>query len=173
MDEKTKEKLLKLLRLSKEGVGGEAVNAEAALTRLLAEHGMTLADIDDAAIAKVRVQMKYNDPNDKQLFVQVVAMVCDQDDVKIARWNGTRTLFCDVTPAQKAEIIVRYELLRKAYKAEVETLFKAFIIKHKVWSSKPSTERRPMDDETLRALKMAGSLKDVELTKRIGKKQDN
>lgn len=168
MDDKTKEKLLKLLRLSKEGVGGEASNAEAALERLLKQHGMTLADIDDSAIAKVRVEMKYNDPNDKQLFVQVVAMVCDPQDVKISRWNNTRTLFCDVTPAQKAEIVVRYELLRKAYKQEVDTLFRAFVIKHKIWSTKPSEKSdRPMDDETLRALKMAGSLKDVELMKRI------
>lgn len=167
MTDALRDKLLALLRLSREGTGGEATNAEAVLERLLAQHGLTLADIDDDAITKVRVSIKYNDPNDKFLFSQVCSMVLDESRPPIRRFNGTRTIFLDVTPAQRAEIIVRYEILREAFKEEIETLFTAFIIKHRVWSASAKSTGGEMDEKTRRAMAMARSLKDVELTKRL------
>lgn len=171
MNHKTKDKLLKLLALYKRGVGGEKENAKAMLDRILAEHGMTMADIDDEAINKVEVTFSYNEKEAKILFIQVVARVCGADHT-ISRYRNSRTLSVEVTPAQKAEILVMNDVLWAAYRDERKNLMNAFIIKHRVWDENAGRDEEieitPEQREAQeRAVRMARGLQDVELTKRL------
>lgn len=167
MDSKTQEKVGKLLSLCRQGVGGEKANAEAMLIKILKQYGMTIADLEQKTEEKVRVTVKYNHPYEKTLFSQVVAQVMEEEDWTIKRYNRTRTIFVDVSPAQKAEIAVRYELYLKAFKDEIPTFMKAFIIKNKIWSSKDTSDDRELTAEDLRAIEMSSGMKRVDVFKQI------
>lgn len=167
MDEQTQARLEKLLALSQQGVGGEQTNATEMLERLLKEHGLSMADLIGDQTKLVRVEQKYNDPHDRMLFAQIVSKVLDTSNPPIKRWNNTRTLFVDVTPSQKAEIVVLRETYRKALHEERDTLFNAFVIKHQIWSASSKSAPRELTPEEKRARAMAGGLKNVHVNQRI------
>ena len=66
------EMLKKLLALSKQGVGGEKINAEALLNKLLKKHGLTIEDIDDEEEIK-QWDVHFNTDFERKLIYQVIS----------------------------------------------------------------------------------------------------
>lgn len=162
--EQIKAKLEKLLRLSRRGTGGEAVNAGALLNKLLNQHGLRLSDIDDEA-RKINLEVSYQSKYERRLFWQIVSMVTNGDDER-NQWfyRGSRILGVEVTPKEKAEILVYYDAYKRAFKDEMETMFIAFVSKQHIFPQKSASDDEPPRDLTeneKRAIGMMDNLKPV------------
>lgn len=159
-----RERVAKLLALAQQGVGGEKTNAETLLRKLLAQHGLTVEDMARDEQLRVKCLVKYNHPYEKKLFMQVVYTVLNGKDWDVHRYNGTRTIFCEVTPMQRAEILLRYELYLRSFKAEIDVLMEAFIMKQRIYPADPSlkSDRQPNERER-RAMELSRGLQQVDV----------
>ncbi len=171
-NQKTKDRCAKLLALTKQGVGGEADNAMRMLEKMLKPYGLSISDIDTDTITMSEIGLPFKTTMEKKLAMQIIYMVTNDEERRVFSYKGRRTLYLDATPAEQAEIIVRYDTLKKALSEEMDILFHGFVIKNKIWGSKK--ERAGEDDITpedlerlQRASDMAKNINSVNFTKRL------
>lgn len=169
MNKGIKQKLIKLLKIKNEGAGNEADNAEAILLSLLKKHNIDLSEIENHDHTKTDFHVGYKSKLQKDLILQLTAMVTNSTTFNVYRYPRKKTVILSLTKSQQAEFIVRWDMLKKALEKEMNTLFHAFVIKHKLWATAdPNSSLPPMDKDTLRAMEMSKNLSDVDITKRIG-----
>jgi hypothetical protein len=165
----------KLHALSKSGVGGEKLNAEKFLQKLMKEHGISFDDIDGEATAKHWFEI---DRRFERLFTQLVVNVCGHgSDVWYKKGRQTsifkikRGVVC--TTAQRLELEFKLDFYGKAFDEEVSVLHRAFVAKHDLYDpnhdgvlmSELSEEEQA---ERRRAAQMANALKTRHLQRQIG-----
>lgn len=174
MDDKAKERARKLLALAKQGAGGEQQNAETMLRDLLGKHGLTLEDFasDSEALVDLRIEIKKEE--NRALFNQVVAQVLDTHDLPLycVRGKPHFVVIKDVTAAQRAEILVRFDIYRAALDAEVKAIRHAFLIKNEIWAA--SVKGKTVDEltpEEKRALELSRAAKRVSINQQIEAKK--
>jgi len=171
MDDALKNKLDALLALSSIGVGGEAVNAEEALNRLLEKHGLQLEDICDESKGLVEVELKYRTALERRLISQILLNITQDLDLTIYKTKGIKEISCMVTTSQRAEIVIRYDLFRRDLKNQMNTLYRAFLIKNKIFSpARPDEEEREMSTDDYNALQMARGIDRVNIHKQLESK---
>ncbi len=73
IENRIKQRLIKILALAKRGVGGEKENAERMLNSLLKKHGMTLDDLEDQENRQWR-WFKYSSVAERKLLVHCAAL---------------------------------------------------------------------------------------------------
>jgi hypothetical protein len=133
-----KKRLLVLLALSEQGVGGERENADVILTKLLRKHGLTMADIDDRSQARERVRWKFSGDEERTILAGLIESVIGHEAPILAqRYHPVRGkprmlpyLVADVTKAQRATIDVAWEVMRDAWKRARSEFMGAFILKN-------------------------------------------
>lgn len=143
------EVLKKLLALSKQGVGGEKVNAEALLNKLLKKHGLTIEDIDDTEEIK-EWDIHFNTDYERKLIYQVMYMLFPDKDVyhyvNKRRKHNRENLIIKLTNAQYIEFDYAYTIYKNALNKEFELFYSAFIQKNRIYPVKP---REDIEAETI------------------------
>ena len=102
MSDALQKRLEALLQLTKRGVGGEAVNAKAALDRLLEKHGMTLADIaDDQAET---VWFAYRTRGERTILFHLASRVTGNWDLTGWKYHYKRQIGFDLTKTEAIQM---------------------------------------------------------------------
>lgn len=131
--ERIKEKLRKLLELTRQGVGGEKNNAQSVLDKLLKKHSITLEDLDPECAPVEPYEFSFKNEVERDLLHQVIYSVLQVSSVFVRDQHANSKKVCiKVTKAQKLEIDLAFEVYRIAFKKEQQRLFLAFIHKNRL-----------------------------------------
>ncbi|MDH1526736.1 hypothetical protein [Pseudomonas mosselii] len=167
IDQKVQDKLRKLQALADRGVGGEKVNAQRMLEKLLARNGLKLEDLADER----RDTRWFPAPTkfDVRLAAQIMAKVCNTDDPGVYRSkNRPKQVGVDVTPAEAIEFELHYDTLRKALTEHFKDAFSAFIQVNRLFSNLPSDESNSaMTERDLRIMSMAAATPATSINPRL------
>lgn len=135
-DDKTLARMQKLLALAQRGVGGEAANAQRFLETALAKHGMTMADIDGTdQQVRSRVVFPYGTTLERKLTLQIAAKVLDTSNFSVWSRKGERSVAVDMTPAERAEVVMHLAALVPAMDRHMERAFNAFVQSNALYAS--------------------------------------
>lgn len=164
---KLEAKLRKLLALAERGEGGEKVNAQRMLDKLLARHGLTIDDLIDEQrdIRWFPMGNKF----DRPLAAQILAKICNT--IEIATYTSNKRkkqIGVQVTPAEAIEFELHYHTLRKALAASFEDAFSAFVQANSLFPSDRSADFDPtVTDRDLRVLAMASAISPTQINPRL------
>ena len=128
--ESIRTRLLKVLRLAQEGVGGERENAEVLLAKLLRKHSMTMADLEGALDQPLtRIWLSARDGEERTVLSQLVIRLFGTER-KLWHRGEERDLGIDVTPAEHAALVIAWEVYRAAFAEARQALVMGFCFKH-------------------------------------------
>ena len=165
-------RLLKVLRLAQEGVGGERENAEVLLAKLLRKHSMTLADLEEVLDQPRTCRWLPADDGDERLVLaQLVARLFGTERKLWSRGTAPE-VGIDVTPSEHGALVIAWEVYRAAFAEARRALVMGFCFKHGLFAPEGASTA-PMSPEdrarAARALAMAETLPVVESpARRIG-----
>lgn len=164
-NEKSLARMKKLLELARRGVGGEAENAQRFLERMLASHGMTLADIEADNQRRALARFKYRDSVERNLLVQIFSKVLNTSDFPVFKRKGAKFIGAELTPAERAEAVMYHAALAPALKKHLELAYSAFIQKNEVFkdSSDEVSPNKELDEaERQRMIALAAMMNGTE-----------
>ncbi len=144
-------RLLKVLRLAQEGVGGERENAEVLLAKLLRKHSMTLADLEGALDQpRTREWFPASDAEERAVLSQLVIRLFGTER---KLWSVTNKcdLGVDVSPAERAALVIAWEVYRKAFGEARQALVMGFCFKHGLYAVEKSEAVEMSEDAKARA----------------------
>lgn len=154
-------RLLKVLRLAQEGVGGERENAEVMLEKLLRKHSMTLADLEGALEqARETAWLAVSDGEERAVLSQLVVKLFGIER-KVWRRGNDVELGVDVTAAERAALVIAWEVYRAAFAEARRALVMGFCFKHGLYAAEGSSDSGMSAEEregAARALKLAAAL---------------
>lgn len=151
----------KLKALADKGVDGEKENAETMLLNLMEKHGITIEEIETEKTDSFffTVDAKY-----RKLFVQICGnisksiKVYGEYNLKVQR--QFKTLGCkpgnfsiESTFAQYLEVEAKFEFYKKAYDAELEIFYSAFIQSNHLYVDSDSNEEKEYSAEEIARLR--------------------
>ncbi|MFI3205615.1 MAG: hypothetical protein R3Y33_00060 [Clostridia bacterium] len=153
--EKTIERLLKLQKLSEQGIGGERENAKQIFEKLLEKHNLKIEDLNKNKLKNFQFKLKSKD--DKKLFAQIAFMVVNSTcKIFFSKNNLTgrrlpTNLFVECTSEQALEIEMLYDFYSDLYQSELKLFYIAFLNKHNLFSNDNVTENKKskFDEDTL------------------------
>lgn len=162
-DEKQIERLRKLLELARRGVGGEAETAERFLKKMLARHGLTMADIDGEDQRRELHWFKFKNDYERRLLFSTVAMVLDEPEISYRKALRGREVGFELTRFELADMVLHFEVYKREIGKHMERAFIAFVCANDIGSRKSSGagEKKPMDPAELALLRqlVAGTRK--------------
>ena len=163
-------RLLKVLRLAQEGVGGERENAEALLEKLLRKHSMTMADLEGTPDQpRSRVWLPAADLEERSVLAQLIAKLFGTER-KLWRVGTECNVGLDVTPAEHAALVIAWEVYRAAFAEARQALVMGFCFKHGLYAAEGAGGAIDDDarERAARALALANALPVVDApTRRI------
>ncbi len=170
-DDKIKARMLKLLALARQGVGGEAQNAHAFLQKMLDKHGMTMADLEDSEQPKTRVNFKWTDPLHKRLLIAVICKVLNRNEFSHWRRPRERSSFrVELTAAQHVEVDLMMAAYWPALQRQTDLMLAAFTHKNNLYPDVESKEPEnpPSEEDIETILAMVRSMRATPVHKAIG-----
>ena len=153
-------RLLKVLRLAQEGVGGERDNAAVLLEKLLRKHAMTVADLEGADEQSTRAWFPASDADESTVLAQVAVSLFGTKR-KIWNQSGRFDLAIDVTPSEHAALTIAWDVYRAAFAEARHALVLGFCVKHSLFAPESSGVGEMSREDRARAeraLKMADTL---------------
>ena len=171
--ESIRSRLLKVLRLAQEGVGGERENAEVLLGKLLRKHDMTMADLEGSLDQpRAMVWLPASIEDERTVLSQLVARLFGTER-KIWRHPTAMDLGIEVTPSEHAALTIAWEVYRAAFAEARHALVMGFCFKHGLYAPAGADASELSADDrarAARALALAEALPVVESpTPRLGK----
>lgn len=157
-------RLLKILRLAEQGVGGERENAAVLLEKLLRKHGMTMADLEGAELQSTRAWFAASDCDESTVLSQVAISLFGTGR-KLWRQRGQFDIALDVTASEHAALTIAWDVYRAAFAEARHSLVLGFCVKHSLFATESgsSPDMSPEARERAeRALAMAETLPAVE-----------
>ncbi len=153
-------RLLKVLRLAQEGVGGERENAEVLLEKLLRKHSMSMADLEAASgDGQSRVWIPASDLEERNVLAQLTLKLFGTDR-KLWRLGQECNVGIDATPSEHAALLIAWGVYRAAFAEARQALVMGFCFKHGLYAAE--AEGGEMDQEAreraARALALADAL---------------
>ncbi len=141
MDDKIKQKLQKILRLAREGVGGEKVNAQSMLDRLLKKHGMSMADIEDTSQEVSLHEFKYKSALEAELLYQLCYSFLQTNRLKFSKppYQKNR-VWIEMTRSQAAEVTFLFSMYCAELKKEMRKTMWALCVANDLLGPRPSEE---------------------------------
>jgi hypothetical protein len=109
-----KSKLQKLLALARQGVGGEKDNAQSVLNKLLAKHGLTIEDLDDAGEPRTTRWFKFKGEQEGVLLTHCVLATLGGTWDKSSWRRGRGERGYDLTNAEFAQVDLLFSIHRRA-----------------------------------------------------------
>jgi hypothetical protein len=171
-NDKIHARLMKLYELAKRGEHGERENAQRFLEKQLAKHGMTIADLDDAASATQRFKFTYKTDVEHRLLNQILFSVLQTGNLTVWHTRGKRGFDVEMTKAQHLEVEMRYAVYRRELAQQMDHLFVAFIHKNDITGparedddAKPAKQRSEAELAAIR--RMMRGIERTELHKAI------
>ncbi|MBD9653545.1 DUF2786 domain-containing protein [Pseudomonas sp. PDM12] len=172
LDEKVQAKLRKLQALAERGEGGEKVNAQRMLEKLLARHGLSVDDLADERreIRWFTASSKF----DSQLAAQIMAKIANTDTPGIYKSKRRpKHVGVESTPAEAVEFELHYDTLRKALAEHFRDAFSAFVQANRLFSSLPSDDQSTgLSDRDLRVMSMAAATPVTQINPRLRHSQE-
>jgi hypothetical protein len=163
-------RLLKVLRLAQEGVGGERENAEVLLAKLLRKHSMTMADLEGDQ-PQTRQWLPASDVDERTVLSQLVVKLFGIERRMWRHTNGA-DLGLDASPSEHAALVIAWEVYRAAYAEARHALVLGFCFKHGLYADEGGAASQMSAEERARAahaLKLAEALPVVDTPgRRIG-----
>lgn len=148
--ERIKEKLRKLLELTRQGVGGEKDNAQSILDKLFKKHGLTLDDLDPEYAEVYECEFKFGNALERKLLLQVIFTVLNVSSIPVRHdHKNSKTLCVKATHAQKLEIDLAWSLYRESFTKEQDRLFIAFIHKNHLFGPDNVEDEIPYEPSKL------------------------
>lgn len=133
-----RERLKKLYALAMRGVDGEKESAAAILKKLTKKYGIPLDELDEEQVRSY--DLEFHGEIEQKLLLQIVYKVTgDADNFRFLVWGSGRAcrtrarVYC--TEAQKVEITFLHDFYKTLWKKEIESLFKAFVQKHRLFGT--------------------------------------
>lgn len=173
MNDKLKEKLLKLYELAKRGVDGEKINAELMLNKMLEKHGFTIEDIDQETPKKR--YYKYTTKLNEKLISQILCKVLNSNDVYSIR--GYKEVMAEITDYQHVQILelIDFHLdnFNKERKQFLNDFASAYVQKHRLFRETTEDDyenRKPLSVEEKQAIWRMSNIKDCLSNKTYTKK---
>lgn len=168
-----RELLLKIKALADRAEGGEKINAQRKLEEYMKKYGVSDKELEESP-KEVRA-FHYKGEREKALLAQIFYQVTDEKS-GIYTYTNTETgrvrrskLGCLCTKSQEIEIQMLFDFYKQLYKREEETLFSAFVHKHRIFGHlKEGEEPAHVDeDELMRIMLVAEGLRDETPLKQI------
>lgn len=129
-----RERLLKVLRLAQEGVGGERENAAVLLDKLLRKHSMTMAELEGATEqARTRAWFAATDDDERTVLSQVVVSLFG---IERRTWRGSASfdVGIDLTSSERAALTIAWDVYRAAFAEARHALMIGFCFKHGLYA---------------------------------------
>jgi hypothetical protein len=161
--------LRKLKALAEGGVGGEKVNAEAMLQKLLKKYNIDPDSLNDEALNFVEFKYKKG-LYQSDLLLQIIASVIPT----LKRKNGKYASYIkvDVTRSEEIEIRAKYDFYSKKLKEDFDLFFTAFFHRNNLYyhgESDSKDDSKPMDHEKIQKIvKMMNGLDQHQYRLQIG-----
>lgn len=175
VNERVSEKILKLSELAIRGVGGEALNAKRALTRLLNKYGIKLEDLLEDN-PKDRV-FPYKTADERSILCWIIThnLGSKSKAFQTATYDSKRkVLFISLKDTDYIDIRGAFDFYRAQYRKELARLTKdlkaAFVHKHGLYDRDPREADKGSSYSTkdiLRILSMSDDLEEVSYRKQI------
>ena len=172
--ESIRNRLLKVLRLAQEGVGGERENAEVLLAKLLRKHSMTMADLEGALDQpRASVWVPASSEDERAVLAQLVVRLFGMDRTVWRRTNSL-DLGLEATPSEHSALVIAWEVYRAAFAEARTALVMGFCFKHGLFAAEgASTSEMSAADRSraANALALADVLPDVDApARRLGQR---
>lgn len=176
---KNKEEVLKhLLALSKRGVGGEAVNAENLLYKLLDKYNMTIEDIETGEELKKRDFM-FEDPWECKLLNQLYYSMYPGRPSYTYNYKRLKknrhTIILELTDAEFIEFTYAYDVYKESWKHELDLFYHAFIQTNNLFPEDPPENDNVRDisqvysmSDMMRMSMMSQGIETAQVRKGIG-----
>lgn len=145
IDPKLEARLKKLYALAKQGVGGEAINAQKLLEDLLAKHDMTLDMLIDTETKKY--YFNYKTEFEKDILFRVVSNIKEESNFSYLQRKGRRKVGFELTAYEYIEVEIQREAYIESWKKYLEQAQSAFIVANRL-TYYSSGDRKP-DDKPL------------------------
>lgn len=171
MTQQVSEKILRIYRLARHGVGGEKVNAEKILQRMLKQAGLTLEDLESKEIGLKQYKFTCRTKLEARLVSQIGFMITGVMSREREAYHHRGKFYIDLTPAEYAEISVIYGILRKQLQKELKSFYSAFLHAHDIFPPSTGVKKNLTPEElaeAMRMLKMAQTMEGVAFRKQIG-----
>lgn len=162
----------KLKALADRGVGGERVNAQAMLDKMLKEKKISHADLEENIAEKRTISV----PLKRAEQVTDVAMACIRKVLGAsarAWWTGPAEITIECTHAERAEIQILCDIYIASFEKHLETFVYGFIIKNDIFPKDAGDQPRQAltyEERVMigRARQMAEVIRKEEILKRLG-----
>lgn len=166
MDDTVRERLLKVLRLAQQGVGGEKANAEALLAKLLNKHGLTRDAIEtDFGAERHTIWLDGRDARERQILSQLMVRFVGRTRRLFTSPAVPRKIGCEASSSEAIAMKLAWEVYQPAWRKALDDLVLAFVYKHDLFDPTPSDEPISADDkeraEHMRAIRLAEGLEAV------------
>ena len=159
--ESIRSRLLKVLRLAQDGVGGERENASVLLEKLLRKHSMTMADLDGALDEpRTTVWLDATDVEERTVLSQVAVRLFGTSR-KLWKHTQAASLGIDVTASEHAALLIAWEVYRAAFADARHALLLGFCLRHGLFASETASSEEMTPESRRRAeqaLRMAEML---------------
>jgi hypothetical protein len=158
-------RLLKVLRLAQQGVGGERENAEVLLAKLLKKHGLTMADLEGAGSEAATLHwMSASDAEERTVLSQLAVSLVGTTR-KLWTRTGSWNVGLEATASEHAALSVGWEVYRAAFVEARQALVLGFCLKHDLYAAEggggaPMSEAER--DRARRALALSEALPAVD-----------
>lgn len=146
------EKIKAVKNLAERGVGGEAENAEALLTRLMKKYGISEGDLSSET--REGREFAFHGAEEEKLLRQIVYKVTNGGKAYGFRYTDTgrkcrKSLGAECTAAEKVEIEFLFDFYKNLWEREKAALLGAFIQKHKLFAIRSDIEPTILSDEEI------------------------
>jgi len=181
MSQQIDPKLLKVVALAKDGIGGEKTTALKIVKRICAEKNLDFDDVmNGTEIVEYVLDVPYRSAAEQTVLRQIVVhFALTQDNQELFDSPKHKMFMYKTTPAKHIETLNAAAVYLRAFRAErkkfLNDLTDAYIHKHSLYpqfevDAKKKTPKEPLDlDKIRRQLSLASNMDDVNVRKQIGK----
>lgn len=149
--ESIRARLLKVLRLAQEGVGGERENAAVLLEKLLRKHDMTMADLEGALDEpRTLVWLPAADVDERTVLSQLAVRLFGTTR-KLFRRTDAAELGVEVTASEHAALLIAWEVYRAAFAEARHALVLGFCLKHGLFAAEGASAEAMTPEARARA----------------------
>ena len=129
----------KLKALAERGIGGEKINAQNMLDKLLMENDLTIEQINEPDRKDHFFEYKFKQ---RDILVQVIRSIMGNKSIYTV--TGKKTVICiSCDNAEYIEIQAAFNVFWKAYEKELDLFLVAFVSKNKLFAAGPSDNDKP------------------------------
>ncbi len=143
------ELLQKIKALADRGVDGERESAQALLSRLMKQYGISEAELEEEQ--RETAWFRYSQETERRLLNQIIYMVTGKSGfgcVGAYTRRKRKEMGTHCTAAERLEIEANYEFFKAAMKAELEVFYTAFSSKNHLFPSPDKCPTKDIEDLT-------------------------